>query len=152
MRHAEALIARRVADARAHAEAGRLLPAAERLTELGTALADHVQNARGRFYRDAFRDLDPAIHRYGIHPDEAGEEVARNAPIAGHEIHHLAGPNAAAQSDLSRIAGAGPAFFAAWEARHAGAITRHMHGHLSDAQIALWNTIRHGRLAREELR
>src|SRR5262245_39599807 len=76
-RQAEALIARRVGDARAHAEAGRLPAAAERLAELGGALAGHIRDARAAFYHQAFRDRDPAVHRDDLHPDAEGERVAR---------------------------------------------------------------------------
>ena len=69
---ATVLIWDRVADARAHAGAGRMTEAAQRLEELRVGLLDDqsrtgsvLSNARAAFYRTAFREEphDPAIHQ-----------------------------------------------------------------------------------------
>ena len=89
---ASILIGDRLADARAHAEAGRWADAEQRFDELRKRLLDDqsgagslLSNARAAFYRAAFHlePFDPAIHQDGVRPEPAGELTARFAAIGG---------------------------------------------------------------------
>ena len=74
---AAGLVARRLSDALTHAAAGNLPTAEARLSELYGSLSRHVSDARGTFYRQAFRQhqpaLDPAVHQLGLGPTADGE-------------------------------------------------------------------------------
>jgi hypothetical protein len=157
---AAVLISDRLADARAHAEAGRWADAEHRLDELRKRLLDDqsgagslLSNARAAFYRSAFHlePFDPAIHADGIHPEPAGELAARFASIGGvnqyiearqvlerarESLKHLA---ALRQGNLPTEGSAQfwSAQFDGWLRRHRDAITSHISGALSDAQISL---------------
>jgi hypothetical protein len=145
---AAVLIWDRLADARAHAQVGRVHDAGRRLGELQLGLVDGssrngsmLGNARAAFYRNAFREEphDLAIHQV-IRPDAAGELVARSAPILGRDQHaDLRAAIAAAGESLRRLAASMPAAeqFSAWEARERDRLTAQTRMALSNAQIAL---------------
>jgi len=85
---AAGLVARRVSDALAHAAAGNLPTAEARLSELYGSLARHVSDARGTFYRQAFRQhspaLDPAVHQLGLGPTADGRRGSGGARSPDH--------------------------------------------------------------------
>ena len=84
---AAGMIDRRLADARAHAAAGKLDVGHRRLAELTGSLVQHVSDARAAFYRQAFRQhqaaLDPDVHQLGLGPTHEGERAARTVAILG---------------------------------------------------------------------
>ena len=151
---ATVLIWDRVADARAHAEAGRMPEAAQRLDELRRGLIDDqsgrgslLANARASFYRQAFHHhpFDPAIHDT-VRPDQVGELAARFSEIGGRNQYQdvrqaiedlgdglkrlaavLNGPNAELRREQ----------LSSWERRERDRLIGHMQLVLSDAQIAL---------------
>ncbi len=155
---ATVLIWDRLADARAHAEAGRWPEADQRFTELRQRLLDDqsgtgslLSNARAAFYRQAFHHepFDGRIHADGIRPEPAGELTARFAAIGGRNqyvearkvldgvkesLRHLA---AVRDSDDNRAVEPWPERFDGWLRRQRDAVTEHIQGALSDAQISL---------------
>jgi hypothetical protein len=158
------LIANRLRDARAHAEAGRAADAASRLDELATALAEDILGpAREQFYLQAFRDhrleLDPSIVDQSVAPNRSGAFAARRAPILGRDqVQELRWLLDGAWQDLQLAAvatyadpGVRPAVHETWEIRHRGRLKTATTAALSDAQTALHHAI--GRLLiRPELR
>lgn len=148
------LIARGIADARAHAELGRAVDAHARLDELRGGVLAIQQDARAEFYRRAFdAHRDPDIHRTDVGPSEDGERAARDAQIGGQDLwleaarwataaaRELSGAYAAARTlpdEATRTAA-----FSAWEARHRDAIRHWSRTALSDAQMALHNVVGH---------
>lgn len=175
------LIGDRLADARAHAEAGRWADAEQRFDELRKRLLDDqsgagslLSNARAAFYRSAFHlePFDPAIHQDGIRPEPAGELTARFAAIGGanqyiegrqvlerarESLKHLTAVRTA-DRDVGQIRspytgmtwtdGWGPQF-ETWFLRHRDAITSHINGALSDAQISLSEAVSRIRITPE---
>jgi hypothetical protein len=145
VRRAHALVARRLADARSHAASGAVEAAAARVDELGQGLAFALAQARGEFYRRAFRHRDPLIHDLDQPPTQEGEHAMRTLPIAGrNQYHDLAGPLAEAIVQLRTAAAVAAedlalsaASLAGWEGRHRGRISRHIEAALSDAQMAI---------------
>jgi len=151
---ATVLIWDRLADARAHAEAGRPVEAAQRLGELRRGLLDDqsgkgslLSNARAAFYRHAFHHhpFDPAIHD-PVRPDQVGELAARFSEIGGRNQYRdlrqaieaigdslkrlqavLTGPNAELRSEQ----------LGSWERRERERLIGQVQMVLSDAQIAL---------------
>lgn len=150
------LVARRLADARALAEIGRMDAAEARLDELRAGLAGGrgtglVPDARAAFYRQAhgraILAFDPAIHRE-LAPDPGGEAVARTGRIGALSADVPAEARAhaaAAARELAAVAAApgdsrGPALDA-WEARHRAAIAGWAAGALSEGQVALTQAV-----------
>ena len=142
-------VRRRLRDARAHAEAGRLTDASERIGELAADLVhDVMRPARGEFYRDAFTaallDGDPRIVDTAIRPTTEGRQAAQMAPIAGRDqAAELQAALAGAANELHLAANAeSPAeWYAGWERRHGEALNGRVRSDLSDAQIALREAI-----------
>jgi len=155
------LIHDRVADARSHAEAGRVFEANQRLAELRRNLLDDVSgsgsllsNARAAFYRQAFHaePYDDRIHR-DIRPDPAGELAARFSLVAGRNQYldarlkieevtgSMRGLGAVQATGLGYPPGNWPARWDGWQKRHTDALTGHVHGALSDAQMALTEAV-----------
>ena len=139
-------IVRRVRDARRHAEAGFPDVAHLRLTELQGGLWNDLSNARAWFYHQAFAvhrlGFDPGVHQE-IHPDQAGEHVARTAQIG--TVDHYAGidqhiEDARRSLRLAVNAGTG---LEGWELRHRHRLTAHVRGALSDSQVGLHEAIGH---------
>ncbi len=162
-RAAHELVTDRLADARAHAEGGRLAAGHARLEELGSNLADILGDARAGFYYQAFEEqrpwLDPLMHRVEFVPSKEGERIARLAQIAGRDqaadLANLIG-HARAGLGLTRAAHAHSdpdvrtAAYGTWEARHRSALQGFMRTSLSNAHVALREVI--GRiLVRPEL-
>jgi hypothetical protein len=163
------LIADRLADARAHAQAGRTFEANERIAELRRELLDVdtsaggslLSNARAEFYRQGFRaePFDPAIHR-PLYPDPAGELAARYSLIGGRNQYLDArilieditgslrglGHTAAILGDSPPAGGPEywPAQYDGWQKRQTERLTGHVRSTLSDAQMALYHAV--GRL------
>jgi hypothetical protein len=142
--HAGRIAQRRLNDA----AAGRPGTASNRLDELKTSLTQHVSDARAHFYRSAFRQharagLDPAIHHLNAIPTPDGETVARSTPILGSdyrlELADLMG-DAEAELQTATLAGA-PEFLAGWRSDYAERIERTTRRMLSDAQIALFESV-----------
>jgi hypothetical protein len=148
------LVRRRLRDARAHAEAGRMSDAAERLDELNSALVRGViRPARGEFYLDAhttaLSELDPRVVDPEARPSTEGAEAAKSARIGGRDQSR----EVKAAVDSARLgltlAFARPtddpsvrdAFMRNWERRHSEAIAGTTRTLLSDAQIALREAI-----------
>jgi len=169
LHRAAGLIADRLADARSHAEAGRVFEANQRLAELRRNLLDDVSgqgsllsNARAAFYRQAFHaePFDGRIHR-DVRPDPAGELAARFSQIAGRnqyldtrlKIEEITG----SMRGLGAVQAAGigyppdnwPARWDGWQKRHTEALTGHVHGALSDAQMASTEAVGRVRVKRE---
>jgi hypothetical protein len=157
------LITDRLADARAHAEAGRTFEANQRLAELRRELFDRetadggslLSNARAAFYRQGFHaePFDLAIHR-PLYPGQAGELAARFSLIGGRNqyldarlliedaVGSLRGlASTAAILRDSKPPEHWPAQFDGWERRQAGRLTSHFRSALSDAQMALYSAV-----------
>jgi len=156
------LIADRLADARAHAEAGRTFDASQRLAELRRNLLDDMSgagsllsNARAAFYKQAFHaePFDGRVHR-DVLPDPAGELAARFSLIGGRnqyldarmKLEEITG-SLRGLGDVATIAGDSKpaehwrAQFDGWQKRHTEGLTRHMHLALSDARAALTTAV-----------
>jgi hypothetical protein len=148
---ASVLIWDRMADARAHAQVGRITEAGQRLDELRLGLLDDqsrtgslLSNARAAFYRAAFREEphDPDIHQV-VRPDPSGELAARFSPIAGrNQYQDLRAAITAAADGLHRLAAAaGPErrqeLLEDWERRERDRLIGQTRRTLSDAQVAL---------------
>jgi hypothetical protein len=145
------LIANRLRDARAHAEAGRLADATARLDELALSLSEDIlEPAREAFYRESFRthrlELDPSVVDPDVVADRAGAFAARRAPILSRDQHAdvrtllaTAGGELALANGI--YAGHYSAYHQGWEVRHRDRITSHVEGALSNAQVALHNAI-----------
>jgi hypothetical protein len=96
---ASGLVTRRVADARAHAEAGRIDQGLERLDELRVALvgqgsgarAGLLWDARGPFSRQSValhrQCLEPEIHQNEPRLDPDSEPPGRQANVASRDLH-----------------------------------------------------------------
>ncbi len=162
---AAALVARRVADARAHAQAGSIGDAHSRLDELRDGLlgprrddpAGLLRDARAAFYLAAFAEhapLDETIHQADLGPSDADAEWIRTAPQLDADWARLEAVLTEARGHLSRSAAAtgGRAdVLAGWEARHRDRLTATTRGMLSDSQMAIHHVV--GRLlVKPELR
>jgi hypothetical protein len=169
---ASSLITARVADARAHGEAGRTLDATSRLNELRKALADDVAGedsllaqARTIFYRRAFdaEPFDVTVHR-DVRPDAEGELAARYALIGGRnqyvDVRQSFDTAAVQLRGLSDKAAADyrdsavefwSTAFDVWQKRTTETLTRRMHVTLSDAQMALSGAVARVRIKPELL-
>lgn len=149
---ADELIGRRIADAKAHAAAGRLGEAGDRLAELRVALAGPrmadgvgvLADARAQFLRQSFAairpSLDPAIHRTDLAPSAELERTARTAPVGRADRDHSAEALALADDaarDLAAAAAGSPGSLDAWESSQRERFGLWTRRHLSDAQIAL---------------
>jgi hypothetical protein len=169
LHRAGGLIRNRLADTRAHAEAGRALEANERLAELRRDLIDDqsgagslLSNARAAFYRQAFHaePFDDRIHRE-LRPDPAGELAARFSLIAGRNQYldarllieeitgSMRGLAAVQAADIGYGPDNWPARWDGWQKRHTEALTSHVHGTLSDAQMALTEAVGRVRIKTE---
>jgi len=155
---ATTMITDRLADARSHAEAGRTFEANQRLAELRRALLDDqgslLSNARAAFYKQAFHaePFDSRIHR-DVRPDPAGELAARFSLIAGRNqyldvrlkieetVGSMRGLGAVQATGLGYPAGNWPARWDGWQKRQTEALTGHVHGALSDAQMSLTEAV-----------
>lgn len=139
---ASALVAARVADARAHAAHGHHKAAADRLDELAESLggADGlVRSARTAFYRSAIGEL-------GLSPEAGEETVVRTARIGGREAPGARTTRAIgdAKRGLRLETNAGAVThesLAAWASRHARSIEAAARGELSDSQMGIHNAI-----------
>jgi hypothetical protein len=153
------LVERRLADARSHAEHGRLADANERLLDLRTGLVGRSPGDEAGLLRSArapFRGraatvrpsrLEPSFHRH--EPDGPAETVAQAdiAPTGGRtEWLEAIQLSAQAISDLASVSAASnaaarpeirSAALAAWEARHRNRIARWARLALADSQTAL---------------
>jgi hypothetical protein len=152
------LVARRVADARAHAESGRVSDAHARLDELRHGLlgarrndsAGLLRDARAAFYRAAFDDhapLDPAIHQTDLGPSADDAEWIRTTPHFDADWLRLEAVLAEARGHLSQSAAATSEradLLAGWEARHRDRLTVATRGMLSDSQMTIHHVV--GRL------
>jgi len=167
---ASRLIADRIADARAHAEAGRTFEANERISELRRALLDDqsgtgslLSNARAAFYKQAFHaePFDGRIHRE-LRPEPAGELAARFAAIGGRnqyldariKLEEITGSlrglgNVATILRDSEPAGHWTGQYDGWQTRHTDGLTRHVHLALGDAQTALTEAVSRVRIKPE---
>ena len=156
------LIADRLADARAHAEAGRTFDANQRLSELRRNLLDDqsgqgslLSNARAAFYRQAFTDPphDPSQHRE-LRPEPAAELTARFGLIGGRNqyldarfvLEEITGSlrglgDVATTMRNSKQPEHWRAQFDGWQTRSTDGLTAHMHTALSDAQAALSDAV-----------
>jgi hypothetical protein len=147
---AAGLVARRLDDARQHAAAGSLPTAEARLSELYGSLARHVSDARGHFYRSAFRahEIDPEIHQTGLGPSQDGEQAARNSPILGRSYDLdfrdlVEDARAALQSAGLAEQSSGPdaPYLENWAEEHRQRITARVQGELSNSQIAIFEAV-----------
>ena len=149
---AAGLVQRRLADAMTHAAAGNLPTAEARLSELYGSLARHVSDARGTFYRQAFRQhqpaLDPAVHQLGLGPTADGEAAARDAQIMGRSYDVdfrdlVEDARAALQSAGLAEQSSGPdaPYLQNWAAEHSQRITARANRELSDSQIAIFEAV-----------
>ncbi len=158
---ATGLIARRVADAAAHARSGRSDLAHERLQELRQGLVGErrdsptglLRDARASFYRAAFADhsptLDPAFHQTEAAASPDGEAFVKTSLLFGDpQWHRLEALLSEARRHLAVAAAAmvpmatmRETILSGWEARHREAITRFAHGALSDDQMTLHNVV-----------
>ena len=154
MAQASTVVASRLRDARAHAEAGRMVDAALRLAELDRSIADGIlAPARGQFLHAAFRDqksiLDPDIVDETVFLTPATVVAAKTAPIQGQDQYRAVGAmidQAHAElklaTSIQRVDGASrTAYHESWERRHRDTITAAVHGHLLNAQIQLHSAI-----------
>ena len=141
---------RRIQDALAHARSGNLPVASSRMDELGTVLIQHVENARGAFYRQAFQQharagLDPEMHQVGLGPDADGERAARSVPILGRRYNDdLVDAVEDAQAALTSAALAdqnGGSFLQSWADQTRDRLTALTARQLSDAQIAIFEAV-----------
>jgi hypothetical protein len=152
----------RLGDARAHAEAGRVFEANDRIAELRRRLIDDqsgegsiLSNARAAFYRQAFHaePFDPRIHQE-LGPEPAGELAARFSQIAGRNqyvdtrlvIEEIGGSLRGLRDSQTIVGDAKGADYwqgqwDAWHKRHAERLTTHMCLTLSDAQMALHSAV-----------
>jgi hypothetical protein len=154
VRRAHALVARRLSDARSHAAVGAIEAAASRVDELGQGLAIALAEARGEFYRRAFRKRDPSIHDMDQPATRDGEHWARTTEIAGrNQYDELARPLAEAIVHLKSAAGQEPrdVMLAGWEALRRRRLSRHIEAALSDAQMAIHHCVGIA-LTREDIR
>jgi hypothetical protein len=160
LRRAELLISNRLADAGAHALAGRLFDGNQRLEELRRELLDGdggslLSDARAAFYRDGFEmaPYDPEMHRE-IRPDADGELAARFGLISGRNQYHdvrlqigeAAGSLRGLASVRAVVGDSKPpehwqAQYQGWHRRHTAAIGGSMRQALSDAQMALHSAV-----------
>jgi hypothetical protein len=149
-------IARRLRDARSHAEAGRLVDAAARLDDLELELQNTVLGpAREKFFYQAFADnaaeLDPSIVDPDVVPTAAGAAVAVTHPILGSDHRRAIRSHVDEARHGLKLAhhatwgnpSTATAAHATWEIRHRERIGRGMEGMLSNAQIALHNAVMH---------
>jgi hypothetical protein len=162
------LIERRLADARAHSEAGWPELARERLDELQGGLLSAaesagglIRDARASFFRQAISHHERVMDPAAIDPDfpmsvfPEGEHAVRTVAVGGrHEWNQLGALLAEARAslplrglsaDLSGVAHAG------WENRHREAIQGWTRAVLSDSQMVIHNVVGHLML-RPELR
>ena len=153
---AASLVERRIADARMHAAAGSAAVATFRLDELHSSIVGHISDARGAFYRDAFRQhrpLDPAVHLVDMRGSPHGEAAARSARILGRsydlDIRDLI-EDAKAGLQTAMMADGGH-WLANWATDHAERIAARAVGELSDSQIAIFEAVGQV-LVRPELR
>jgi len=164
------LITDRLADARSHAEAGRTFEANERLAELRRGLLDDqsgsgslLSNARAAFYKQGFHvePFDPRIHRE-LRPDPAGELAARFSLIGGRNqyldgrilIEEITGSLRGLGDVMTIMRDSKPpdywrGQFDGWQQRQTEALTSHVHGALSDAQMALYEAVGRVRIKSE---
>ena len=135
LERAEGLIERRLEDARAHAAAGSLPTAENRLKELTVSLNRHIGEARAHFYRAAFGQhgrigLDPDVHRLDLGPTAEGEAAARRAAIMGRDytidlLDFVCDARAGLQS--ATLAGGGD-YLDAWQLEHRERLTGRVRG------------------------
>ncbi len=161
---ATVLIWDRIADARAHAEAGRMDQAAQRLEELRRGLLDDqtgkgslLSNARAAFYRQAFHHepFDPALHD-PVRPDQAGELAARFSDIAGRNqyqdlrraIEEMTGILKRLQAVVAQDANKSERFDV-WQTRERERLIGLIGTALSDAQVALSEAVSRVRIKPE---
>jgi hypothetical protein len=164
------LINDRLADARAHAEAGRPFEANERIAELRRQLVDDqagdgslLSNARAAFYRQGFHaePFNPAIHRQ-IGPDPAGELAARFALVGGRNqyldarilLEDIVGSLRGLGDARTIVGDTKPpeywrAQFDGWHGRKTAALVSHIHAALSDAQMSLYSAVEQLRIKPE---
>lgn len=160
------MVDRRFADAHSHAAAGRIPDALARLDELTRALSGYLSDARGTFYRDAYRwhrqRLDPAIHQMDAQPSIDGEYMARVVKIGGRDAYKdlrrlvdrakMALGVAASAAGDARVGGnLGESILSAWEVTHREDVYQFARVTLSDSQMALHNAVGHV-LIKPELR
>jgi hypothetical protein len=166
---AEGLIANRLADAKAHAQAGDVLIAMSRINELRTAIADDrpgepslLAHARATFYHAAFvaEPFDGSVHR-PVTPNVEGELVARTAAIGGRNqyvdlrpIFDQAAMSLRALGDAAKAAAPGNESFwedafAVWLKRTTRTITARVNTALSDAQMSLSEAVSRVRIKPE---
>ena len=117
--------------------------------------ASLLSNARAAFYRQGFRaePFDPAIHR-PLNPDPTGELAARFSLIGGRNqyldgrlvLEEITGSLRGLGDVATIMRDSKPpehwrAQYDAWQTRNTAFLTGHMHGTLSDAQIALYEAV-----------
>jgi len=155
------LIADRLADARAHAEAGRVFDANQRLNELRRDLLDDqsgagslLSNARAAFYRAAFtaEPFDGSRHR-PLRPEPAAELTARFGLIGGRNqyldarlkmdeiVGSMRGLSSVQASGIGYRDGTWPARWDGWQKRHTDGLTSYMATALSNAQTTLTDAV-----------
>jgi hypothetical protein len=156
------LIASRLADARAHAENGRLADANQRLIELRAGLVGRIPGEGAGLLRDAQTSLrrraialkqgdsGSSMHWKDRDSIATGEGLVSTTPIGGC-INFLEAVQLSAQAifDLATVSAASSipseaegcsAALAAWELRHRERIGRWTQNVLSDSQAALHRT------------
>jgi hypothetical protein len=164
--HAADLIYRRLADARAHAEHGDLPTANARLQELRHGLIIDLQEARVRFYHEAFAHhrnrLDPDVHQVDLRPDFHGDQAVRHAPILGRwldsdvvdlikDCEASLTTAALASADSRTPPATRRALYSTWHSQQHEHLTAYANRQLSDSQIAIYEAVGH-LLVRPELR
>ncbi len=144
------VIADRLADARVHAQAGRMDDAERRLDELSLTLQEQLGDARAGFYRQSFTIhrpyLDPAVHDMQLQPNAAGELVARRTPILGrNHAQDIARAVTDSRAKLRLAARQKPPelHLQMWEAGEVTRLSSHVRRSLSDSQIAIHEVIGH---------
>ncbi len=147
------IVERRLRDARVHGQHGEWRDAEDRLDELSNELTERsLAPAREQFFRDAFD-----LHRYHLPIDSRGHQLApttdgaRDArtvriPFGSKLVDQYAEMRETvtrARRDLRTYGGvhATKASFDAWEKRQTTHIGNAIAGHLSDAQIAIYEAV-----------
>lgn len=142
------IVDRRFADARAYAERGDVDTAKARIAELAGALIRHASDARRLFYHASFNahrsaGLDPTIHQLDVGPTPDGEQAASSVPILGRsfsrDVLDLAADTM--MSLDSAVFAGDPEFVEAWHGQQPERFKRRAAAELSDAQIALYESI-----------
>ena len=130
------LIGHRLADARAHAEAGRMAAATVRLGELAGGLKRLIGDARVAFLRRVAR-------RQGLDFDPEARRAVRRHPILGRRPADAVSSlnEANRQLQTAKLVGPATAVFDAWEAHHKAFLTAVVASHLSDAQVSIDNVV-----------